>query len=138
MKTLIKLFSFTMLLVLVSCSSQRQMASRLEGEWVIDSYKTMMNNGSNTTLENAGTIVFHSNGRGSQTFTNAIAQIDAENTGDFQWENESGIVFITGDNANYRKAWIVMNSSRNSQHWRSTDDRGNVQIMLLERKQEEE
>ncbi|MFO7978322.1 MAG: hypothetical protein R6U64_06645 [Bacteroidales bacterium] len=138
MKTLIKIFPFAMLLVLVSCSSQRQMASRLEGEWVIDSYKTMMNNGSTTTLENAGTIIFRPNGRGSQTFTNAIAQMDAENTGDFRWENESGVVFITGDNADYRKAWIVIDSSRNSQHWRSTDSRGNVQIMQLERKEEEE
>lgn len=138
MKSLVKIFAFVLLIVMGSCSIQQQLSGRIEGEWSIETYKTMLNNGSNTTLENAGTIIFRPNGRGSQTFTSSISQMDAENSGDFQWETDADIVFIMGDNAVRRKAWIVVESSRNSQHWRSTDSQGNVQIMHLERKEEAE
>ena len=136
MKTIVKILLLLITLGLSSCSAQRQLASRLEGEWLIEEYEVLFANGSETRMENAGTIVFFSNGRGQQTFTSAITQVDASNTGDFRWDNTANVVFIWGQQAQFRKAWIIVNSSRNNQLWRSTDTEGNVQSMELTRKKE--
>ncbi|MEE4177947.1 MAG: hypothetical protein V2I46_10590 [Bacteroides sp.] len=136
MKVISKLFLFVVALGMISCSAQRQLASRLTGEWLIEEYEVSMANGSETRMENAGTILFMSSGRGQQTFTSAISQIDASNTGDFRWDNNANVVFIWGQDAQYRKAWIIVESSRSKQLWRSTDSEGNVQTMVLTRKKE--
>lgn len=136
MKTIRRLFLLMLAAGMISCSAQRQLASRLAGEWLIEEYEVSLSNGSETRMENAGTILFLSNGRGQQTFTSAITQIDATNTGDFRWDNNANVVFIWGQNAQFRKAWIIVESSRNKQLWRSTDDLGNVQTMVLVRKKD--
>lgn len=136
MKAISKIFLFLIALGMISCSAQRQLASRLTGEWLIEEYEVSMANGSETRMENAGTILFLSSGRGQQTFTSAITQIDASNTGDFRWDNNANVVFIWGQDAMYRKAWIIVESSRSKQLWRSTDTEGNVQSMLLTRKKD--
>lgn len=123
-------------LLLFSCSAQRQLASRITGEWLIEEYSVLLSNGRETKMENAGSIIFNRNGRGQQTFTSAITQIDATNTGDFRWDNTADVVFIWGSGAQFRKAWIIVNSSRNRQLWRSTDAEGNVQTMKLARKKD--
>ncbi|MDX9941247.1 MAG: hypothetical protein RBS53_03415 [Bacteroidales bacterium] len=136
MKTIYKISLLLLTLGMISCSAQRQLASRLSGEWIIEEYEVSLANGSETRMENAGTIVFLNSGRGQQTFTSAITQIDASNTGDFRWENNANVVFIWGRDAQYRKAWIIVESSRSKQLWRSTDTEGNVQTMILSKKKE--
>ena len=134
MKVLTKLVMAISILALASCSAQRQLTSRLTGEWEIEKYEVRRADGGSTTLENAGNIQFRGNGRGTQTFTSAIAQMDAVTTGDFRWSNDAQTVYITGERAAHRKAWIIVESKRNSQHWRSTDSEGNLQIMHLRKK----
>jgi hypothetical protein len=136
MKTITRIILLVATLAMVSCSAARQLASRLEGEWMIEEYEVYFANNTETKMENAGTIIFYRNGRGQQTFTSAITQIDATNTGDFRWDNTADVVFIWGQGAMFRKSWIIVNSSRNSQLWRSTDNEGNVQTMKLKRKKE--
>lgn len=136
MKTIYKISLLLLTLGMISCSAQRQLASRLSCEWIIEEYEVSLANGSETRMENAGTIVFLNSGRGQQTFTSAITQIDASNTGDFRWENNANVVFIWGRDAQYRKAWIIVESSRSKQLWRSTDTEGNVQTMILSKKKE--
>jgi len=136
MKAITRIFLLIAAVGMVSCSAQRQLASRLTGEWLIEEYEVLLANGSETKMENAGTIIFNRNGRGQQTFTSAITQIDATNTGDFRWDNTADVVFIWGSGAQFRKAWIIVNSSRNKQLWRSTDAEGNVQTMKLVRKKD--
>lgn len=131
MKTTSRIILLVATLVMVSCSAARQLASRIEGEWVIEKYEVLLANGNETKMENAGTIIFYRNGRGQQTFTSAITQLDATNTGDFRWDNTGEVIFIWGQGAQFRKAWIVVESSRNKQVWRSTDTEGNVQAMTL-------
>lgn len=136
MKTSIKIILLVTTFVMVSCSAARQLASRIEGEWEIEKYEVLLANGNETKMENAGTIIFYRNGRGQQTFTSAITQLVATNTGDFRWDNTGDVVFIWGQGALYRKAWIVVDSSRNKQVWRSTDSEGNVQAMTLKKKKD--
>ncbi len=136
MKTATKVVLLIATLAMVSCSAARQMASRIEGEWVIEEYEVLLANGNETKMENAGTIIFYRNGRGQQTFTSAITQLDATNTGDFRWDNTGEVIFIWGQGAQFRKAWIVVESSRNKQVWRSTDTEGNVQAMTLRKKKD--
>ncbi len=115
MKTTTKIILLVSTLAMVSCSAARQLASRIAGEWVIEEYEVLFANGSETKIENAGTIVFYGNGRGQQTFSSAITQIDATNTGDFRWDNTGEVIFIWGQGAQFRKAWIVVDSARNKQ-----------------------
>ena len=136
MKTIYKISLLLLTLGMISCSAQRQLASRLSGEWIIEEYEVSLANGSETRMENAGTIVSLYSGRCQQTVTSAITLIDAANTGDFRWENNANVVFIWGRDAQYRKAWIIVESSRSKQLWRSTDTEGNVQTMILSKKKE--
>ncbi|MBW6499509.1 MAG: hypothetical protein K0B09_14060 [Bacteroidales bacterium] len=136
MKTTTKIILLVATLAMVSCTAARQLASRIEGEWVIEEYEVLFANGSETKMENAGTIIFYRNGRGQQTFTSAITQLDASNTGDFRWDNTGEVIFIWGQGAQFRKAWIVVDSTRNKQVWRSTDNEGNVQAMTLRKKKD--
>lgn len=134
MKASLQFLAIIALIAFSSCSAQRQLSNRIEGEWAIERYHVLQTNGSESTLENVGTIIFNSNGRGTQTFTSAISQIDSDNTGEFRWDNTVDAVFITGQNASNRKAWLIIESSRNSQKWGSTDSEGTVQIMQLRKK----
>ncbi len=134
MKTVRKVFFLALPLLLFSCSAQQMLTSRLTGEWTIEKFEVRNADGSTSSMENAGTITFMENGRGTQSFSSTIAHLDAENTGDFRWTNTSETVSITGENASHPKAWIIMSSKRNTQHWRSTDGQGNIQIMKLRKK----
>ncbi len=134
MKTLRMVLFLVLPLFLFSCSAQLKLASRLSGEWAIEEFEVINADGSTSRMENAGTITFMANGRGTQTFSSTIAHLDAVNTGDFRWTNTSETVSITGKDSSYPKAWIIMSSKRNTQHWRSTDGQGNVQVMKLRKK----
>lgn len=136
MKTFSRLLLVITSLTMISCSAQRQVASRITGDWTIEEYIVLLANGTETKMENAGTITFLRNGRGQQTFSTAITHIDATSNGEFRWDNTAHVVFIWGTAVQYRKAWIIVNSSRSKQVWRSTDSEGNVQSMHLKRRKD--
>lgn len=138
MKMIKRLLIIFAALGLISCSAQRQVASRITGEWTIEEYVVLLVNGTETKMENAGTITFLRTGRGQQSFSTAITHIDATTSGEFRWDNTAHVVFIWAAGVPYRKAWIIVSSSRNKQVWRSTDSEGNVQSMELKRRKDKE
>ena len=130
---------FTLLLaamLLNACTAQRRFSSRLKGEWRIARFEEQSHTGSSSVLENAGTISFGKRGEGYQTFTSALTLGGAPAAGSFTWQHTAQTVSIKGVADAYFKVWMVMESKRNRQHWRSTDSFGNVQVLDLERKRE--
>ncbi len=87
MKSFSRIFLIVSAIVMFSCSAQRQLASRLTGEWLIEEYRIMLPNGDETRIENAGSIIFNRNGRGQQTFTSAVTRSVATTTGEIRWDN---------------------------------------------------
>ena len=119
---------------LASCTAQGRLASRISAEWDIEKYEVRTAGGTSTSVENAGSITFRSNGRGTQTFTTAIAHAGQSSDSEFRWDNTSNTVSITGPDAQYPKVWIIVSSGRSKQEWYSTDSQGNVQIMHLRKR----
>lgn len=135
MKNKLNTFVITsLIIILVSCSAQNKLSSRLIAEWDIARFEVRTPDGSNSILENAGRITFRNNGRGTQSFTTAIAHAGQLVDSEFRWENTVNTVTIRTIDAEYPKVWIVVNSSKAKQEWYSTDSSGNVQVMLLEKK----
>jgi len=122
------------LLLFSACTAQSRLSSRLTSEWTIEMFEAREASGSATTVENAGTITFHSNGEGTQSFTTAVAHAGQTVDSDFQWENTEQTVTINAANAEHPKVWIVVNSQRSRQEWYSTDSLGNIQVMHLKKK----
>ena len=138
LKKMRKIFFFLMLfaalVVFSSCTAQSRFSSRLTSEWTIEKFEAREASGGKSTVENAGTITFRSNGKGTQSFTTAIAHAGQSTDADFQWENTANTVTINAANAEHPKVWIVVTSQRGRQEWYSTDSMGNVQVMHLKKK----
>jgi len=135
MKNKLNTFVITFLvIILASCSAQNKLSSRLRAEWTITRFEVRTPSGSNSIIENAGSITFRSNGRGEQSFTTAIAHAGQAVDTEFRWENTANTLTIRTIDAQYPKVWIVVNSGKGKQEWYSTDSSGNVQVMLLEKK----
>ncbi|MFN2396291.1 MAG: hypothetical protein ABR597_11450 [Bacteroidales bacterium] len=135
MKNKLNTFIITFsVIILASCSAQNQLSSRLTSEWEVARFEVRTPGGSNSIIENAGSITFRSNGRGAQSFTTAIAHAGQAVDTEFRWKNTANTVTIRTIDAEYPKVWIVVNSGKGKQEWYSTDSSGNVQVMLLEKK----
>ena len=134
MKAGIKIIMIVFALALVSCSAQSKFASKITAEWDIEKYEVRTTNGSSTSIENAGSITFRSNGRGTQTFTTAVAHEGQVSDSEFRWENTEATVSIKTQDAQYPKVWIVVHSGSTKQRWYSSDEQGNVQVMHLKKK----
>ncbi len=133
-KTILYLMLFAAIGIFFSCSAQSRLSSRLTSEWTIEKFEVIEASGGASTVENAGTITFRSNGKGKQSFTTAIAHAGQSVDSEFQWENTAQTVTINATNAEHPKVWIVVNSKQSRQEWYSTDSKGNVQIMHLKKK----
>lgn len=117
-----------------ACSAQSRLSTRLTDEWTIEKFEVREVDKEPITTDNAGTITFHSNGEGIQSFTTAIASGGQSADSEFQWKNTARTVTINASNAEYPKVWIVVKSQTGTQEWYSTDSMGNVQIMYLRKK----
>ncbi|TVQ15625.1 MAG: hypothetical protein EA361_05485 [Bacteroidetes bacterium] len=123
-----------LLVFIIGCTQQSRLSSRLSAEWNIAKFEARTFEGSTSSIENAGTLVLRSNGRGTQSFTSSIAHAGDQASTDFEWNNTDRTVSIMAQGASVPKIWIVVDSSRSKQLWYSTDSSGNVQIMHLEKK----
>jgi hypothetical protein len=121
-------------ILFASCTAQSRLATRISAEWEIEKYENRTAGGSISSIENAGTIIFNNNGRGTQAFTTAIAHGGQSSGSDFRWTNTANTVSITSQEAQFPKVWIIVESGRSKQKWFSTDSEGNVQVMDLKKK----
>lgn len=119
------------ILLLFSCSAQRQLSRRVTGEWQIVSYKEHNINESNVSMTNIGTINFGDNGEGTRSLNFSILGQKYMEGEKFKWTNTENVITIQSQEQEHPKSWIVTESSSKNQKWKSTDGQGNVQIMKL-------
>jgi len=133
-RNLFTLILLTGFIILSSCSAQRQLTSKMVGDWNIDKYEIRSPGGERAVIENAGTINFSGGSQGSQTFTTAIIHAGSDAQKEFTWENTTRTISIKSASSEYPKNWIVVKDGKRKQQWYSTDDTGNVQVMHLSKK----
>ncbi len=134
MKRKIYLPVVALLIIFAACSPQSRLSSRLTAEWNVVKFESRSPDGSSSTIENAGTLIFRSGGQGTQSFTSAIAFAGEEVANEFEWKNTERTLSIKAKDAEVPKVWIVVKSQRTKQEWYSTDSSGNVQVMHIEKK----
>ena len=125
----IHLIFLAAVLMLVSCSAQRKLRSRLVGTWNVSNYQDSFE-GSRTNLDNAGTIEFQSGNRGNKDIAFRAMQNYRDNS-PFSWDNTANTVTVHGDQSEFAKAWIITTNKKKKQVWKSTNGRGGIQQVTL-------
>ncbi|HET8859042.1 lipocalin family protein [Marivirga sp.] len=132
MKTLPSLFNFALvfcaILFTVSCSLEKNII----GTWQIASYSEESSNGSNANAKNIGEIVLEKNGSGYNDLSYRILGNERVDKTEFTYNvNDENITIKTDDQSELAKSWIIIESKRKYQRWKSTDGKGNVQTLIL-------
>lgn len=118
------------LLVILSCTLER----KLVGTWQIESYSEESGDGSNANAKNIGTIHLDKDGIGSNDLSYRILGIERTEKTDFTYNvNDENITIKTEGESDLPKSWIIIESKRNFQKWKSTDGKGNVQTLILKK-----
>ena len=117
------------LLMLASCSAQKKLHNRLVGRWNVSNYQDSQQ-GSKSNLDNAGSVEFNDDNRGSKDISFRAMQSYRDNS-PFSWDNTANTVTIHGDQSEFAKAWIVTTNKKKKQVWKSTNGRGGVQEVTL-------
>lgn len=103
------------LISLASCSD------KIIGAWNIASYEEGTPDSKGVVLTNIGTITFDKNGSGTKDISYSIMGIPMEDKFPFEWKLENNVVTIEGEESELSKTWIIVESKRKSQSWKSTD-----------------
>lgn len=126
-----KLFSIVIILAVLSCSIERQIV----GSWQITSFAESGADGSNANAVNIGTITFDKNGTGSNDLSYQILGTNKTEQNNFTYSvGDESVTIKTGENSDIAKSWIVIESKTKMQKWKSTDGKGNVQVLELVKK----
>lgn len=128
-----KILSFTLLVLvtifMVSCSH------RLAGTWNVDRYETINPNEQGVSVFNIGTFVFNSNGTGEKNLKYTILGITRDDSFPFKWSWEKDkYVTIESEGSDFSKTWIIIESKKKSQKWKSTDGSNTIQVLELSKK----
>lgn len=129
-----KLFSIAILFTILSCSIERQIV----GNWQITSYAESGADGSNANAVNIGTISFDKDGTGSNDLSFSILGAEKNEQNNFSYSiGDESVTIKTDDNSDLAKSWLVIESKAKMQKWKSTDGKGNVQVLELVKKEKE-
>lgn len=119
-------------LIITSCSLER----KITGTWNIAEYSQIEVNGSSSNAVNAGSIEFNSNGTGVNDLDYKIFGNRLQDKRNFTYDvgdNYVTIKPVQDADSIAAKSWIVMESKRSKQLWKSTDGEGNVQTIVLKK-----
>ncbi len=119
--------------VVTSCTLEKQ----LPGVWQISSYTDQQVDGSATTATNVGTIEFNEDGTGSNDLEFKVFGSTTTDQKEFNYTLGEDYVTIKPRQRTDSltvKTWLVMDNTRNSQKWKSTDNEGNIQTLELKKK----
>jgi hypothetical protein len=113
-----------------ACTIERKIA----GTWQIESYSETSDDGSNASAKNIGTIHLDKNGNGSNDLSYRVLGNEKSEKTEFTYEvNDENITIRTEDESELAKSWIIIESKRKLQKWKSTDGKGNVQTLILKK-----
>jgi hypothetical protein len=120
--------------LLISCSAEKKLAKRLVGEWNIVTYSEQFNvtAASEVTLTNIGKLTLDRDGTGDKSIHFSLMSRTVTDTLQFRWSNTVDQVTIMGsEESMFTKTWLVMSDKKKEQVWKSTDNAGNSQRMVL-------
>ncbi len=121
---------FSSFLFIISCTLERNII----GTWKIESYSEESGDGSNANAKNIGTINLEKNGTGSNDLSYRILGNERTEETDFTYNvTDENITIKTDGESDLAKSWIIIESKRNFQKWKSTDGKGNVQTLILKK-----
>ena len=86
---------------------------------------------SDVSMTNIGSISFDDDGNGVRSLDYSILGQEYMEGEKFKWSNTENVITISSNEQEHAKSWIVVESSSDNQTWKSTDGKGNVQIMKL-------
>lgn len=114
----LKNLSFLLLLsaILASCSP------RVVGVWNIEKYEEGAPGEKAMTLSNIGTITFNRDGSGDKDVRYRMMGLDFSDQQPFTWRQDDKTITIDSEGeSEFAKTWIIMESKRKVQRWKSTD-----------------
>jgi hypothetical protein len=111
-------------IITVSCSH------RLTGTWNVDRYETINPAEQGVSVFNIGTFVFNNNGTGEKNLKYTILGITRDDSFPFKWTWEKDkYVTIESEGSDFSKTWIISESKKKSQKWKSTDGSNTIQVL---------
>ncbi len=121
------------ILLMTSCSSVNKLNSRLQGSWNISSYAEQHVGEKEASASNIGSMTFNDDNSGTKKISYRILSNQIADTSRFVWSNTAKTVTIKGENSAFAKTWIIMKNKNKKQSWTSTDGKGNVQSIILQK-----
>lgn len=121
------------ILLLASCSSVNKLNRRLQGSWNISSYAEQHVGEQEASAANIGSMTFNDDNSGTKKISYRILSNQIADTSRFVWSNTVKTVTIKGENSAFAKTWIIMKNQNKKQSWTSTDGKGNVQSIMLQK-----
>lgn len=116
---------------IISLSSLLSCSHKLVGTWNVDKYETVSLDQQGISLSNIGTITFKGNQTGEKNIKYKVLGIHRNDNLGFDWAANENYVSIKNGGAEFSKTWIILESKRNIQRWKSTDGNNQVQILHL-------
>jgi iron uptake system EfeUOB component EfeO/EfeM len=121
------------ILLMASCSSVNKLNRRLQGSWNISSYSEQHVDEQEASAVNIGSMTFNDDNSGTKKISYRILSNQIADTSRFVWSNTNKTVTIKGENSAFAKTWIILKNQNKKQSWTSTDGKGNVQSIVLQK-----
>jgi hypothetical protein len=115
-------------IIFTSCSS------KIIGIWTIANYEEFTPGEKGMSFQNVGNITFNSDGTGAKDISYSIMGMSMADSLPFTWKQYDNILVIEGDESELTKTWIMMESKRKNQTWKSTDGAGEIHKLQLIKK----
>jgi hypothetical protein len=128
MKKALKISAFLMIVIMfASCSP------KVVGTWTIANYEETTPGQKGMSFQNIGTITFNNDGTGEKDISYSIMGMDMSDKSPFNWKQHDNILVIDGDESELAKTWIMIESKRKSQSWKSTDGASEIHKLRLKK-----
>ncbi len=122
---LLHLLSITAVFLLSSC------AHRLVGTWTVQKYEDISPGGKGTSVQNAGSISFDTDGTGQKEMNYTVLGVEKDDSTPFKWSATENYITIESEDSDISKTWIYLENKGKSQKWKSTDGKNQVQTLEL-------
>lgn len=104
---------------------------KIVGIWNVESFQTITQGNETMSAKNIGTITFQKNGTGVKDLSFSILGAPKEDKTPFSWTLKDNLLTINGQESDFVKTWIVVESKVKYQKIKSTDGAAQVQIVEL-------
>lgn len=107
--------------------------SRLVGTWSIQKYETTRPDQQSVTLSNIGTMTFFKDGSGEKSVNYTLFGAAYSDDLQFKWTATDKLVTIDSQGSPFSKTWIMIESTRRTQRWQSTNGGTLVEVLELKK-----